>query len=50
MMPHDYIPYLLHKLGVKEDSLLEGIVIIIIFLLMCATGVYIAYENGDYRE
>jgi len=47
-MPHDYIPYLLHKLGVKKDSILEGIIIIIMFLSMCAIGVYIAYETGDY--
>lgn len=34
MMPDEWIPYLLHRLGVKKDSLLESIIMISLFPLM----------------
>ena len=34
MMPDEWIPYLLRRLGVKEDSLLEALIIISLFPLI----------------
>lgn len=34
MMPDEMIPYLLRKLGVKEDSLLEALIILSLFPIL----------------
>ena len=48
MMPDEWIPYLLRKMGVREDSFLEGIIVITVSALMTGTLLWIFLNDSGY--
>ena len=48
MMPDEWIPYLLQKMGVKKDSFLEAMIVITISALMTGTFLWIFLNDSSY--
>ena len=48
MMPDEWIPHLLRKMGVKEDSFLEAIIVLTIFPLMVGIALWIFLNDSSY--
>jgi hypothetical protein len=47
-MPDEWIPFLLRKIGVEEDSFLEAIIVIMISALMTGTLLWIFINDSGY--
>lgn len=48
MMPDEWIPFILRKIGVEKDSFLEGIIVLTLFPLMVGIFLWIFLNDSSY--